>query len=297
MSNLPSWLTLKAPAGDVLQQMKARCREHSLHTVCEEANCPNAGRCFENNTATFMILGKTCTRNCSFCAVEHGNPGEVDSNEPENVAKMAKLLGLRHVVVTSVTRDDLPDGGARQFVLTIDALRKNLEEVTVEVLVPDFGGCRESLAKVAGAAPEVLNHNVETVPRLYELVRPGASYQRSVDLLKKAKELNGRGITKSGLMLGLGEDFMEVIQVMKDLRAADVDILTIGQYLAPSKKHHQVHEYIPMETFEQYRQRGLELGFCYVASAPLVRSSFNAAVALASVRGNIDALNKRPCVC
>lgn len=278
----PPWLTLKAPADDVLARMKSLYDGLALHTVCEEANCPNAGICFANNTATFMLLGSTCTRNCSFCAVRHGRPAEVDPREPENVVKAARALALKHVVITSVTRDDLPDGGAGHFALTIKALRLAVPGVTVEALAPDFGGSVEALAALLRESPAVLNHNVETVPRLYSLVRPGADYRRSIGLLQKAKSFYPGLLTKSGLMVGLGESFGEVLAVMMDLLEAGCDFLTVGQYLAPSESHHPVAEYITPAMFQAYRLKGEALGFKHVASGPLVRSSFEAAVALAS---------------
>lgn len=287
MQDLPPWLTLRAPVGDALFRIKERYKDLSLYTVCEEAHCPNAGTCFEKHTATFMILGNICTRNCSFCAVTHGKPSVIDQEEPRNIAKMALLLNLRHVVITSVTRDDLPDGGAEQFVSTVIALREKIKTVTIEVLIPDFAGSPQALMKVVEVSPEVINHNIETVPRLYAEVRSGAKYLRSLELLRRVKEKNPAIVTKSGLMVGLGEEFNEVMQVMKDLRAAGVELLTIGQYLAPSAKHYPVREFAPLETFERYRTKGLELGFSDVSSAPLVRSSFNAAKGFATIKKGI----------
>jgi len=287
-SNLPSWLTLKAPDASALKRMKSLCDGMSLHTVCEEACCPNAGRCFENNTATFMILGNVCTRNCIFCAVRHGRPGRVDPGEPERVAETAVALSLKHVVITSVTRDDLPDGGAEQFALTIKTLRQAVPGATIEVLVPDFRGSVEALSTVIKEFPTVLNHNIETVPRLYPRVRRGASYRRSIGLLKRAKEINPGIITKSGLMVGLGEVFEEVIEVMGDLRASGCDFLTVGQYLAPSENHYPVVKYITPAMFSTYRQKGEEMGFKHIASDPLVRSSFEAVKALVSYGDNPD---------
>jgi lipoic acid synthetase len=224
-----------------------------------------------------MILGNTCTRNCRFCAVEHGRPQAVEQDEPERVAEAARRLGLKHVVVTSVTRDDLPDGGAGHFAATIGALRAALPEAYIEVLTPDFRGDEKALAIVARAKPDIFNHNVETVPRLYEKVRPQADYRRSLQVLKKIKELDPAIYTKSGLMVGLGETTAEVLQVMADLRSVDCDILTIGQYLRPSAGHLEIKEFVTPDTFAWYAEKGREMGFLYVASAPFVRSSYHAA--------------------
>jgi lipoic acid synthetase len=248
-----------------------------LNTVCESALCPNLGECFARRTATFMILGKVCTRNCRFCAVEGGQPELLDPEEPRRVAEAATRLGLKHVVVTSVTRDDLPDGGAGQFAATIQALREKLPYAIIEVLTPDFQGERKAIASVVEAQPHIFNHNVETVPRLYPRVRPEADYRRSLEVLRTVKELAPSIYTKSGLMVGLGETREEVEQVMADLREINCDILTIGQYLRPSPQHLEVKEFIPPEVFDYYAEAGRKMGFLYVASAPFVRSSYNAA--------------------
>jgi lipoic acid synthetase len=257
--------------------METLLRSKELHTVCESALCPNLGQCFLRGTATFMILGGICTRHCTFCAVQKGTPFPPDPQEPEHVSEAAGTLGLTYVVVTSVTRDDLPDGGAWQFALTLAALHRENGGVEVEVLIPDFLGDREALTVVVEERPEVINHNVETVPRLYPAVRPQASYLRSLELLSVVKDLNPGTVTKSGLMLGLGETKDEVLGVMRDLREARCDLLTIGQYLRPSEKHHPVIHYVPPGEFDEYRRIGIDMGFAAVASGPLVRSSYRAA--------------------
>jgi lipoic acid synthetase len=271
---LPDWIRTKSSTG--LHNTKQILRGHGLSTVCEEARCPNIGVCFSKPTATFMILGSNCTRNCGFCSVESAPPQAVEEDEPERVAMAAHEMGLRYVVITSVTRDDLPDGGALQFARTVTALRKSLPGARIEVLTPDFRGDKNSLRTVLSSGPDVFNHNVETVPRLYPTVRPQADYERSLRVLKNAREMAPRIATKSGLMVGLGENFDEVVSVMADLRSVDCDYLTIGQYLRPSKRNLPVAEYVTPETFERYRERGLLMGFKAVASAPLVRSSMNA---------------------
>lgn len=250
----------------------------SLNTVCQSAHCPNIGECFERGTATFLILGNRCSRNCGFCAVPSGVPLPPDDSEPEQVALAAEALGLRYVVVTSVTRDDLPDGGASQFAETIKAIRRRLPSSRVEVLIPDFQGSLRGLNVVLHALPDVLNHNLETVPRLYPLVRRQADYLRSLGLLRKAKELEPRLLTKSGLMLGLGETREEVTGVLEDLKAADCDILTLGQYLQPSPRHLEVARYIAPEEFAGLKEEALGLGFAHVEAGPLVRSSYHAEV-------------------
>jgi len=277
MRQLPSWLTKKMPSPEVMKKMRELLSSLSLHTVCEEARCPNIGECFSHKTATFMILGNVCTRNCRFCAVSKGIPLPPDPKEPERVAEAVAKLGLRYVVITSVTRDDLTDGGAEQFAGTISSIKKLCgEEILVEVLIPDFGGSVSSLKKVLEAKPFVVNHNLETVPRLYPEVRPEANYQRSIRLLKECKRINPGIYTKSGLMVGLGERVNEVVQVMKDLREASCNILTIGQYLRPSKKHLEVKEFVPPDAFNRYKEIAYSLGFLYVASSPFVRSSYMA---------------------
>ncbi len=272
---LPGWIKTEKLA--LNHETLLRLKRLRVHTVCVEAKCPNRAVCFSKPTATFLILGPHCTRNCGFCAVSHaeGTLG-VDTDEPERIALAAKEMGLKHVVVTSVTRDDLSDGGAGQFVRVIKELRRLLPEASVEVLTPDFKGDLDALRAVITAGPDVFNHNIETVPSLYERVRPGASFERSVMLLKRAKELRPAILTKSGLMLGLGERLEEVTGVLKELRNAGCDMLTIGQYLRPAKKNLPVVEYISPEVFRSLEQRAKEMGFRYVASGPLVRSSMNA---------------------
>ena len=270
----PEWLKLKPLDSTILTKMRKLTRGLKLHTICESARCPNRTECFAQGTATFMILGDICTRNCTFCAVKHGKPEAPDPEEPEHIVSAVKKLRLRYVVITSVTRDDLPDGGASQFAQIIKALRAYDSNILVEVLVPDFRGSLPAWQIVIDASPDVLNHNVETVPRLYLEVRPGANYQRSLELLRRAK-LNGL-LTKSGLMLGLGERENEVIEVMEDLREAGCDSITLGQYLRPSLKHHEVVRYVTPAEFAQYEVIARKMGFLGVASGPLVRSSFNA---------------------
>jgi lipoic acid synthetase len=273
----PEWLKLARLEAAVLNEAIKFTRDLKLHTVCESARCPNRTECFSQGTATFMILGNVCTRNCTFCGVKHGTPEVPDPQEPDHIVQAVARLGLRYVVVTSVTRDDLPNGGAAQFARTISAIHEYDRNIAVEVLIPDFQGSASALQTVIDASPAVLNHNIETVPRLYAEVRPQAKYQRSLDLLKQAKLLDNSAFTKSGLMLGLGESREEVIEVMENLRQAGCDLLTIGQYLQPSLEHHQLVRYIHPEEFEEYRTMGEKLGFVSVVSGPLVRSSFHAA--------------------
>jgi len=281
-STKPDWIRIKVQNNENLAEVEEILKRLSLHTVCEEANCPNRMECFSRKTATFMILGRLCTRNCTFCNVEKHAPQPVDEDEPIHVAQAVAEMKLRHVVITSVTRDDLPDGGAGHFARVIDEIKKVDGKVIVEVLIPDFLGDRDALSKVVEARPEIINHNVETVPRLYPSVRPMAVYERSLELLRNVKSMDEGIHTKSGIMLGLGEKEEEVIEVFKDLRNVGCDLLTVGQYLAPSKKHHPIIEYIHPDVFEKYRVIGLEMGFKYVASAPLVRSSYMAEKALES---------------
>ena len=274
---LPPWIKKKAPSPKVLEEMEKLLYSLSLATVCREAKCPNIGECFSRKTATFMILGKRCTRNCRFCAVEKGNPLPLDPEEPNNVARAVKRLSLSYVVITSVTRDDLLDGGARQFVQTIKSIRSLCgENVRIEILVPDFKGSLSSLRKVLKARPNVLNHNLETVARLYPGVRPQANYQRSLEVLKRSKEINPHIYTKSGIMVGLGELFEEVVRVMEDLRKVDCDLLTIGQYLRPSPHYLEVKEFISPKKFQEYGEIARDLGFLCVASSPFTRSSYHA---------------------
>jgi len=272
----PEWLKLKPLDSTTLTKMRKLTRGLKLHTICESARCPNRTECFAQGTATFMILGDICTRNCTFCAVKHGKPEALDPEEPEHIVSAVKKLGLRYVVITSVCRDDLPDGGAVQFAQAIRALHRHNSGIGVEVLIPDFRGSLSALEEVIAAQPTVLNHNVETVPRLYSEVRPQAKYHRSLELLRRAKSLDRGLLTKSGLMLGLGEREDEVIEVMEDLREAGCDSITLGQYLRPSLKHHGVVRYVTPDEFAQYEAIARKMGFLGVASEPLVRSSFNA---------------------
>jgi len=276
----PVWLKAPAPAGENYRNLKGLVERLKLHTVCESAACPNVGECWNHHTATFMILGNFCTRRCGFCAVQKGQPLDVDWDEPNRVAEACEALGLRYAVITSVNRDDQKDGGATLFAMTIRAIRERIPGCRVEVLVPDFQGSREAMAIVMDAAPDVLNHNIETVPRLYKQVRFGARYERSLEMLEYAHRLRTDIPTKSGLMAGLGETKEEVIGVLRDMRAHNVGIATIGQYLRPTPKHLPVLRYVPPEEFAEYRQAGMEMGFTHVESGPLVRSSYHAAEAL-----------------
>ena len=272
----PPWLKVRMPAGPGFLETRALVRELGLHTVCEEARCPNLGECWGHKTATFMLLGDTCTRNCGFCAVTHGRPLTVDPDEPDRVARAVARLGLRHVVVTSVNRDDLPDGGAAHFAATAKAIKALVPATRVELLVPDFQGDQDAVRTVVESPIDILNHNLETVPRLYKRVRPGARYQRSLGLLAAARRVRPGCLTKAGLMLGLGERHDELRQVFADLRAVDCDILTLGQYLRPSAAHLPVERYIPPEEFAALREQALTTGFRHVESGPLVRSSYHA---------------------
>ena len=276
----PAWLRAPAPAGENYRELKRLVGELKLHTVCESAACPNVGECWNRRTATFMILGNVCTRRCGFCAVQKGAPLAVDYDEPRRVAEACEILGLKYAVVTSVNRDDRKDGGAELFALTIDAIRERIPGCKVEVLVPDFQGSHAAMDIVMKARPDVLNHNTETVPRLYRQVRLGARYERSLDMLAYAKDTSPDVPAKSGLMLGLGETGEEVRQVMRDLREHRVDILTLGQYLRPSLKHLPIIRYIPLEEFAELKRYGYELGFSHVESGPLVRSSYHASDAV-----------------
>ncbi|MFN3326219.1 MAG: lipoyl synthase [Bryobacteraceae bacterium] len=276
----PRWLRAPAPVGENYHELKSLVGRLNLHTVCESAACPNVGECWNQRTATFMILGNVCTRRCGFCAVQKGAPLEVDHDEPRRVAEAVAALGLRYAVITSVNRDDRKDGGAELFAMVIQAIRERIPGCKVEVLVPDFQGSHEAMATVMEAVPDVLNHNVETVPRLYRQVRLGARYERSLEMLALAKRLRPEIPVKSGLMLGLGETQDEVVEVMRDLRAHLVDIVTLGQYLRPSPKHLPILRYVTPEEFAGYRELGRELGFSHVESGPLVRSSYHAAESL-----------------
>ena len=278
----PEWLKVKSFTSENRDSVEKLLAKLSLHTVCEEASCPNLMECFSRKTATFMILGRICTRNCTFCDVSRGCPTGVDETEPMRVAEACRELGLRHVVVTSVTRDDLPDGGAEHFAKTIKAIKALCPNLYIEVLIPDFQGNVDALEIVLEAKPDILNHNLETIQRLYPAVRAMAGYSRSLELLENAKKSAPSIFTKSGIMVGLGEKQDEVVEVLKHLREVGCDFLTIGQYLAPSKNHHPVVEYVHPDVFEFYRQKALELGFKHVASAPLVRSSYMADKAMDS---------------
>ncbi|MBO4265266.1 MAG: lipoyl synthase [Clostridia bacterium] len=277
----PEWLKSKFNR-DAVNVVAKLLSDLKLNTVCKEANCPNLGECFEKHTATFMILGSQCTRNCRFCNVVHGAPQKVDPEEPKHLAEAAKKLNLRHVVITSVTRDDLADGGAMQFAECIYELKKLDPAPTVEVLIPDMKGDKAALDIVIAAKPEVINHNVETVPSLYSAVRPEADYKRSLDVLRYVKEKAPDIRTKTGIMVGLGETKAEVFSLMDDVLATGCDIFTIGQYLRPSEEHVPVREYVRPEVFDEYKQTALEKGFSFVASSPLVRSSYRAGEALAT---------------
>ncbi len=276
----PDWLRAPAPVGANYRDLKTLIERLRLHTVCESAACPNVGECWNHRTATFMILGNVCTRRCGFCAVQKGAPLAVDYDEPNRVAEAAAAMGLKYAVVTSVNRDDRKDGGAELFALTIRAIRERIPGCRVEVLIPDFQGSHAALETVLEAAPDVLNHNTETVPRLYRQVRLGARFERSLDILAHSKAARPEIPTKSGLMLGLGENTDEVLGAMRDLRAHAVDILTLGQYLRPSPKHLPIIRYVPPEEFADLRRQGIEMGFAHVEAGPLVRSSYHAADAV-----------------
>jgi lipoyl synthase len=272
----PRWLRAPAPVGENYRELRDLVTRLQLHTVCESAACPNVGECWNRRTATFMILGNVCTRRCGFCAVAKGAPLAVDYDEPRRVAEACRVLGLKYAVVTSVNRDDRRDGGAELFALTIEAIRQQIPGCKVEVLVPDFQGSHSAMDIVMNAHPDVLNHNTETVPRLYKQVRLGARFDRSLDMLRYAKQVRPHVPTKSGLMLGLGETESEVLQVMHALRDHHVDILTLGQYLRPSAKHLPILRYVPQSEFDTYKSAGLEMGFAHVEAGPLVRSSYHA---------------------
>ncbi|MFC1931655.1 lipoyl synthase [Chloroflexota bacterium] len=290
---LPAWFKQKYPDPNIMSTMESLLNGLHLATICESAHCPNIGECFSRGTATFLILGNVCTRHCTFCAVDKGHPTPVDAEEPQHLLEAVAKLGLNYVVITSVTRDDLPDGGASQFARTINILHQNRKEAIVEVLVPDFLGSTEALKAVVAAHPEIINHNVETIPRLYPEVRPEADYTRSLELLAMAKNLDPETVTKSGLMLGLGETKAEVIEVMNDLREAGCDLLTIGQYLQPSLNHHPMVRFASPEEFTEYEVIGKDMGFAEVASAPLVRSSFKAAKLYTKAKSRLNNLVTR----
>jgi len=281
----PAWLKVPFPGGSRYLRLKALLRASGLHTVCEEARCPNIGECFQAGTATFMILGDVCSRACRFCAVRSGQPADVNSEEPLRVAEVVRRLGLRHAVITSVTRDDLPDGGAAIFADVVHQIRRLSPTTSVEVLVPDFQGSQQALATLVAARPDVLNHNLETVHRLYPRVRPNAIYERSLELLAWAKALDPTIPTKSGLMVGLGETGEELLQAMADLLAAGCDILTIGQYLQPTSKQLPVARYYPPQEFRDLAEGGQRLGFGHVEAGPLVRSSYHAESQIQNISG------------
>jgi len=272
----PEWLKVRAPSGETYHQLKRLMRSKQLHTICEEANCPNIAECWGRGTATFLIMGDTCTRSCGFCDVKTGMPAPLDWAEPLRVAQAVKAMDLKHVVITSVNRDERRDGGAPIFALTIRAVRRLQPDCTVEVLIPDFKGNRAALEIVMREEPDILNHNVETVPRLFKRVQPQDRYEWALATLSNAKAIQPEAVTKTGIMLGLGETPEEVLDVMRDLRAIDVDILTLGQYLQPSKRHLPVERYYTPQEFAEFRRIGYEMGFKWVESGPLVRSSFRA---------------------
>ncbi|MDP3143689.1 MAG: lipoyl synthase [Candidatus Omnitrophota bacterium] len=276
-NRLPSWFKQEIPDANLIGERVALFKKLRLNTVCQSAHCPNIFDCFKRKTATFMILGDTCTRDCRFCAVKKGEPQIVDSGEPENIVSAVKVLELNYVVITSVTRDDLQDGGANRFAQIVNLLHSKLPQVKVEVLIPDFKGKKESLVTVAQSHPEVIGHNLETISRLYPQIRPQADYQRSLDLLAQVKEIDNSIITKSGIMAGLGEDFAEIIKAMVDLREVDCDILTIGQYLSPSASHLPVERFVTKEEFAELERIALSMGFRGASCAPLARSSYHSA--------------------
>ena len=272
----PRWLRVRAPGGDRYRDLKQMMRTMGLNSVCEEAHCPNIGECWDSGTATFLIMGDKCTRNCPYCAIAHGRPEELDEDEPRRVAEMIEQLQLRHVVITSVDRDDLPDGGARIFAWTIEEIRARLPECSIEVLTPDFRGDGEAIERVIEAKPEIFNHNMETVQRLHKTARPGGRYRRSLDVLSTARGLDPDVLIKTGIMLGLGEQADDIRGFMDDALEAGVQILTLGQYLRPTEKHLPIDRYVGPEEFAEWKRTGEALGFLHVESGPLVRSSYHA---------------------
>jgi lipoic acid synthetase len=272
----PAWLKVRAPGGQNYAEIRHLMRRLDLHTVCEEARCPNVGECWEHRAATFMVLGDTCTRNCAYCAVAHGTPSEYDPAEPARLAEAVEQIGLRHVVITSVDRDDLPNGGAEIFAGCVNEIRQRLPDTTVELLIPDFKGSEVALRMVVEANPDILNHNLETVQRLYRMARPGGQYPRALELLRRAKQMAPDLATKSGIMCGLGEEWDELLAAMQDLSRQGVELLTLGQYLRPSDGHLPVARYYTPAEFDELRLAGLEMGFRHVESGPLVRSSYHA---------------------
>jgi lipoic acid synthetase len=285
----PPWLKVRFPGGPNFERLQGLMRDSGLHTVCEEARCPNIGECWGRGTATFMILGETCTRSCGFCAVKTGRPEGLDTDEPRRVALAIQRMDLRHAVITSVNRDELPDGGAGIFAETIRWTRRLCPETTIEVLIPDFRGDHGALATVMAAGPEILNHNIETVPRLYRRVRPQAVYERSLEVLRAAKELRPASRTKSGVMVGLGETVAELLQVFEDLRSHGVEILTVGQYLRPTPAHLPIDRYYHPDEFADLKARALAMGFDHVESGPLVRSSYHADEQAAAATPRVEA--------
>lgn len=290
MERKPEWLKIKLNINENYQELKQMMRSKTLHTVCEEAKCPNIFECWANRTATFMILGDICTRACRFCAVKTGLPNELDLAEPERVAEAIEQMGVRHAVITSVARDDLNDGGAAIFAATIKAVRERNPMTSVEVLIPDFMGKRDSLQIVMDAKPDILNHNIETVARLSDRVRSKAKYPRTLELLRRAKEMQPHIPTKSSIMVGVGETFDEVVETMKDLREHNVSIVTIGQYLQPTKKHLKIARYVHPDDFAKWKEIGLSMGFSHVESGPLVRSSYHAHEQVQSAQKNEKAI-------
>jgi lipoyl synthase len=281
----PGWLKVKAPGGPTYATLKGLMRELDLHTVCEEARCPNIGECWEHKAATFMILGDVCTRNCAYCAVAHGTPRAYDPGEPARLAQAVARMGLAHVVITSVDRDDLPNGGAEAFAACIREIRARLPDTSVEVLIPDFKGSEAALRIVIDAEPDILNHNLETAERLYRLARPGGRYDRALELLARARRLAPGALTKSGIILGLGEEWDEIVRCLRDLRRSDVNIVTLGQYLRPSDGHLPIARYYTPAEFAELRDIGLALGFRHVESSPLTRSSYHAWSQIDHARG------------
>jgi len=272
----PSWLKVKAPGGPNYLTLKHMMRDLRLHTVCEEAHCPNIGECWEHRAATFMILGDVCTRNCAYCAVAHGTPAPLDVGEPQHLTDAVAQMELKHVVITSVDRDDLPNGGAEVFAACIAEIRRRLPATSIEVLIPDFKGNPEALRIIVAARPDILNHNLETIARLYRIARPGGRYTRALELLRTAKEMNPDLLTKSGVICGLGEEWDELLVAIRDLRAQGVDIITLGQYLRPSEQHLPIARWYTPDEFTELKRYGMSLGFRHVESGPLVRSSYHA---------------------
>ena len=272
----PGWLKVRAPGGPTYLELKGLMRELGLHTVCEEARCPNIGECWEHKAATFMILGDVCTRNCTYCAVTHGTPKPDDPGEPARLAEAVARMGLQHVVITSVDRDDLPNAGAEAFAACVREIRARMPETSVEVLIPDFKGSEAALRIVLEAEPDILNHNLETAERLYRLARPGGRYDRALELLARARRIAPDALTKSGIILGLGEEWDEILRCLRDLRRSDVNIVTLGQYLRPSDAHLPIARYYTPEEFAELRAAGLAMGFAHVESSPLTRSSYHA---------------------